>query len=115
MSQSIAAAKAYIEIVSSDASRVVSITEFPFLIGRGKESGNHLSLDDMRISRKCAAISFGLSGFFLEDRGQRDGIFVNGRPTMGRTLADGDRISLGGDAVCQLVFRLHTDASLQEE
>jgi phosphoserine phosphatase RsbU/P len=116
MSQPNNAAKAYIEIPSSDgASRVVSIQEFPFFIGRGRESGNHLSLDDMRISRKCAAISLGVSGFFIEDRGQRDGIFVNGRATMGRTLADGDRIGLGGDTVCQLVFRLHTDASLQEE
>lgn len=116
MSQSTAAAKAYIEIAFSDrASQVVSIHELPFFIGRGRESGNHLSLDDMRISRKCAAISFGVSGFFIEDRGQRDGIFVNGRPTMGRTLADGDRIRLSGDDACQLVFRLHSDASLQEE
>ena len=116
MSQPTAAAKAYIEIASSDrASRVVSIHELPFFIGRGRESGNHLSLDDMRISRKCAAISLGVSGFFIEDRGQRDGIFVNGRPTMGRTLADGDRISLGGNDAYQLVFRLHSDASLQEE
>ena len=116
MSQSIAAAKAYIEIAFSDrASQVVSIHELPFFIGRGAESGNHLSLDDMRISRKCAVITVGVSGFFIEDRGQRDGIFVNGRPTMGRTLVDGDRIRLGGDDACQLVFRLHSDASLQQE
>jgi sigma-B regulation protein RsbU (phosphoserine phosphatase) len=116
MSQSTAAARAYIEIAFSDhPSQVVSISELPFFIGRGRESGNHLSLDDMRISRKCAAISLGASGFFIEDRGQRDGIFVNGKPTMGRTLADGDRIRLGGDDACQLVFRLHSEASLQEE
>jgi sigma-B regulation protein RsbU (phosphoserine phosphatase) len=115
MSQS-TAARAYIEIAFSDRpSQVVSIRELPFFIGRGRESGNHLSLDDLRISRKCAAISSGASGFFIEDRGQRDGIFVNGKPTMGRTLADGDRIRLGGDDACQLIFRLHSEASLQEE
>jgi phosphoserine phosphatase RsbU/P len=116
MSQSTIAANAYIEIAFTDRpSQAVSITDLPFFIGRGRESGNHLSLDDMRISRKCAAISRGASGFFIEDRGQRDGIFVNGKATMGRTLADGDRIRLGGDDACQLVFRLHSEASLQEE
>jgi sigma-B regulation protein RsbU (phosphoserine phosphatase) len=116
MPPSTAAANAYIEVAFSDRpSQVVPISELPFFIGRGRESGNHLSLDDMRISRKCAAISSGASGFFIEDRGQRDGIFVNGKPTMGRTLADGDRVRLGGDDACQLVFRLHPEASLQEE
>jgi sigma-B regulation protein RsbU (phosphoserine phosphatase) len=114
MSQS-TATSAYIEIAFSDrSSQVVSISELPFFIGRGRESGNHLSLDDMRISRKCAAISRGASGFFIEDRGQRDGIFVNGEPTRTRSLADGDRIRLGLDDECQLVFLLQSEASPKE-
>ena len=47
---------ASIEVAFSDRPpQVVSIDELPFLIGRGKESGNHLAFDDMRISRKCAS------------------------------------------------------------
>ena len=56
----------------------VPITESPFLIGRGSDTGNHLQLDDRRISRRCAAIVAGETGYWLEDRGRRQGIFVNG-------------------------------------
>ena len=107
---------AYFEIAFSDRPRqVVPVQELPFFIGRGRENGNHLSIDDMRISRKCAAISAGASGLLIEDRGQRDGIFVNGGPTKARSLVDGDRIRLGTDDGCQLVFRLPSEAILQEE
>ena len=106
MAESTAPVNAYLEVVFADRPKdVVSIHEVPFFIVRGRESGNHLSLDDMRISRKCAAISAGDSGLLIEDRGQRDGIFVNGLPTRVRTLSDGDRIRLGSDDACQLVFR----------
>lgn len=116
MAESTAPVNAYLEVVFADHPKdVVSIHELPFFIGRGRESGNHLSLDDMRISRKCAAISAGDSGLLIEDRGQRDGIFVNGLPTRVRTLSDGDRIRLGSDDACQLVFRLQSEATSKEE
>src|ERR1700683_953006 len=93
---------AYFEFAFSDRPRqVVPVHELPFLIGRGRENGNHLSFDDMRISRKCVAISAGASGFLIEDRGQREGVFVNGEPTRTRSLADGDRIRLSNDDGCQ--------------
>jgi serine phosphatase RsbU (regulator of sigma subunit) len=116
MPETTATTNAYLEIAIDDRpSQVVSIHALPFFIGRGRENGNHLALDDMRISRKCIAISAGRSGLVLEDRGQRDGIFVNGEPARERLLADGDRIRLGTDDGCQLVFRLQTEAILQEE
>lgn len=116
MSKSIIKTGPSIEVVFPDRPvRVVPINEFPFFIGRGEENGNQLSLDDMRISRKCAAIAAGSSGFVIEDRGQRDGIFVNGEPAKARSLADGDRIRLGTDDECQLIFRLPPEASAQEE
>jgi len=108
--------RAYIEVVFSDRPRqVVSISELPFYIGRGIESNNHLSIDDLRISRKCAAIYAGPAGLRIENRGQLSGIFVNGQPTTGRTLADGDRIRLGLDDACQIIFRQEPEAPLQEE
>jgi sigma-B regulation protein RsbU (phosphoserine phosphatase) len=115
MPESIAAVNAYIEVVFPDRPRqVVPVNELPFFIGRGQENGNHLPLDDLRISRKCVAISAGASGLLIEDRGQRDGIFVNGEPTKARSLVDGDRIRLGTDDGCQLVFRLPAEAVAQE-
>jgi sigma-B regulation protein RsbU (phosphoserine phosphatase) len=116
MSESAATVNAYLEVVFLDLPRqVVAVTEFPFFIGRGQENGNHLSLDDMRISRKCVAITAGASGLFIEDIGQREGIFVNGEPTKTRSLAHGDRIRLGTDDACQLIFRLPPEAIAQEE
>ena len=84
------------------------------MIGRGKENGNHLSLDDMRISRMCAAISACSSGLQIEDRGQKEGICVNGVAAKVRLLADGDRIRLGPDDACQLIFHLQPEASAQK-
>ena len=116
MSETNAKASPYLEVVFSDRSaQTVPIAELPFFIGRGQENGNHLSIDDMRISRKCAAISSGASGLVIEDRGQREGIFVNGEPVRTQALAHGDRIRLGTDDGCQLIFRLPPEAVAQEE
>jgi phosphoserine phosphatase RsbU/P len=107
---------AHVLVVFSDRPRrTVSIHELPFLMGRGTETGNHLSLDDLRISRRCAAICEGPGGLFIEDRGQLNGIFVNGELVRERTLADGDRIRLGIDDGCQLVFRLHSEEQAQAQ
>ena len=98
MTESPVPVNAHVEVVFSDRPRrTVSINELPFLIGRGTETGNHLSLDDLRISRKCAAICDGPGGLLIEDRGQLNGIFVNGELVRQRILADGDRIRLGID------------------
>jgi len=49
--------EAVLEVVSPDgARRFVRITQTPFMIGRGAETGNHLQLSDRRISRNCAAV-----------------------------------------------------------
>src|SRR5260370_40607223 len=116
MPESIVPLNAYLEVVFSEQPvKVVPVNELPFLIGRGQDNGNHLSFDDLRISRKCAAISVAASGVFIEDRGQRGGIFVNGEPAQVRVLADGDRIRLGTDDQCQLIFRLPSQAITQEK
>ena len=106
MPDSTAVSNAFLDVVFPDRPvQAVPLSQFPFLIGRGKENGNHLSLNDMRISRNCAAIVLRESAIFVEDRGQREGIFVNGHVTKSRQLAHGDKIRLGTDDDCQLVFR----------
>ena len=106
MADSATAASAHFEVVFSDRPRqIVPISELPFFIGRGSDKGNHLALDDPRISRKCVAISAAPGGLRIEDRGQRGGVFLNGQQiSEGRILCNGDRIQLGPDDGCQLVF-----------
>jgi len=82
----------------------VPVTKSPFLIGRGSDSGNHLQLEDRRISRKCAAIVTGQDGYRLEDRGHRQGIFVNGKQVEQKTLQDGDVIQFGIEDGCEIIF-----------
>jgi sigma-B regulation protein RsbU (phosphoserine phosphatase) len=88
----------------------VPVTQLPFLIGRGSETGNHLQLEDRRISRRCAAIVAGeAGGYRLEDRGHRLGIFVNGEKVEGKTLDDGDVIHFGIEEDCEIIF--HSSAA----
>jgi len=95
-----------LEVVSPDgARRYARITQTPFMIGRGAETGNHLQLSDRRISRNCAAIVIEASSFYVEDRGQRRGLFVNGEKVESRELQDGDAITFGIDDSYEIIFR----------
>ncbi|HTZ99457.1 MAG TPA: SpoIIE family protein phosphatase [Candidatus Aquilonibacter sp.] len=95
-----------IEIVAPDRSRqVIRIAASPFLIGRGGDGGNHLQLNDRRISRQCAAIVSENGHHYIENRGQKLGLFVNGEKVDHRQLADGDVISFGLADSYEIVFR----------
>jgi serine phosphatase RsbU (regulator of sigma subunit) len=91
-------------VLPSLAHQFVPVTQSPFLIGRGSETGNHLQLEDRRISRRCAAIVAEAGGYRLEDRGHRQGIFVNGEKVEGKALQDGDVIDFGIEDGCQIIF-----------
>ena len=96
---------AVFEVVEPDGGRsVVQVTRFPFLIGRGTEGGNHLQLGDKYISRRAAALVHTEAGFRLEDRGQRNGVFVNGEQVESRLLRDADTITFGSIDSVQLIF-----------
>ena len=98
--------EAVLEVVSPDgARRYARITQTPFMIGRGAETGNHLQLSDRRISRNCAAVVIEGNRFYIEDRGQRRGLFVNGEKVESRELQDGDTISFGLDDSYEILFR----------
>jgi len=100
------AGEAVLEVVSPDgARRYARITQTPFMIGRGVETGNHLQLSDRRISRNCAAVVIEANRFYIEDRGQRRGLFVNGEKIDSRELQDGDSITFGLDDSYEIVFR----------
>ena len=100
------AGEAVLEVVSPDgARRYARITQTPFMIGRGVETGNHLQLSDRRISRNCAAVVIEANRFYIEDRGQRRGLFINGEKVDSRELQDGDSITFGLDDSYEIVFR----------
>src|SRR5260221_8156430 len=99
-------AETVLEVVSPDgARRYVRVTQTPFLIGRGAETGNHLQLNDRRISRNCAAIVSEANKFYIEDRGQRRGLFVNGEKAESRELQDGDVITFGLEDSYEIIYR----------
>jgi sigma-B regulation protein RsbU (phosphoserine phosphatase) len=87
------------------------VTQMPFLIGRGAETGNHLQLADRRISRNCAAIVTEANKYYIEDRGQRRGLFVNGEKVESRELQDGDSITFGLDDSYEIIYRSAANAS----
>jgi sigma-B regulation protein RsbU (phosphoserine phosphatase) len=108
---SITLAGAVLEVVSPDgARRYVRVTQTPFLIGRGAETGNHLQLSDRRISRNCAALVIEAGRLYIEDRGQRRGLFVNGEKVESRLLNDGDSITFGLEDSYELLFRAGTSS-----
>jgi len=96
MTETLTQSEAVLEVISPDGARkYVRVTQLPFLIGRGAETGNHLQLTDRRISRNCAAIVMEANRYYLEDRGQRRGMFVNGEKVESRMLNDGDVVTFG--------------------
>ena len=106
---SISLGGAVLEVVSPDgARRYVRVTQTPFLIGRGAETGNHLQLSDRRISRNCAALVIVAGRLYIEDRGQRLGLFVNGEKVESRLLNDGDSITFGLEDSYEILFRSGT-------
>lgn len=111
---SISMGGAVLEVISPDgARRFVRITQTPFLLGRGSETGNHLQLSDRRISRNCAAVVLEGGRLYIEDRGQRRGLYVNGEKVETRPLSDGDSITFGLDDSYEILFR--SGASGQDE
>jgi phosphoserine phosphatase RsbU/P len=106
-----------LEVISPEGPRrIVRVTESPFLIGRGGEPGKHLQLTDPRISRQCAAILSDGGCHYIEDRGHRHGIFVNGEKIGRRVLEDGDVITFGVGNSYEIIFRsskADTDTAIQ--
>jgi len=112
MTETLSQLEAVLEVISPDGARkYVRVTQTPFLIGRGAETGNHLQLTDRRISRNCAAIVVEANKYYLEDRGQRRGLFVNGEKVESRALNDGDVITFGLEDSYQIMFRAASGTS----
>lgn len=66
------------------------------LISVGRGLDNDLVIDDPRVSRHHAQITFRHAHYLLRDQRSTNGTFVNDQPVETVVLASGDRISLGG-------------------
>lgn len=109
MAELASATEAVLEVISPDGGRrYVRISQTPFMIGRGAETGNQLQLNDRRISRTCSAIVLEGNTFYIEDRGQRRGLYVNGEKVESRALNDGDVVSFGLEDSYEIIFRSST-------
>lgn len=94
------------------ARREVSVTSYPFRIGR--QTGNELVLRDSRISRQQAQLTTANGSCFLEDLGSRHGTFVNGQRIAGlHSLSAKDTIDFGMPDSFKLVY-LGDEATLEE-
>ena len=62
----------------------------------GRNSSNHLTINDLRISRTHAQIRSVIDDFILFDIGSSRGTYVNGERVTQRKLKPGDVISLAG-------------------
>jgi sigma-B regulation protein RsbU (phosphoserine phosphatase) len=102
----LASPRAFLELISPDGSHSrVSVTQSPFFIGRG-DAENQLQIPDRRVSRKCAAVLSENGRYYLEDRGHRLGVFINGARITKRALQVGDVVSFGLEDSYKLVFRI---------
>jgi hypothetical protein len=81
------------------ADRDFTISKTLLAIGRGLD--NDLVIDDPRVSRHHAQITFRHSHYLLRDLRSTNGTFVNNQPVEAVVLAAGDVVSLGG---FELVF-----------
>jgi serine phosphatase RsbU (regulator of sigma subunit) len=114
MMEPAALAQTFVEVIAPDQSRqTVTVTHSPFLIGRG-ETDNSIALLDGRISRHCAAIVMDGSGYRIEDRGNRYGVFVNGVKVLQKPLRDGDMIGFGIDDSYHVVFHVGSAPDVSE-
>jgi serine phosphatase RsbU (regulator of sigma subunit) len=73
------------------------------LLGRHTECDiSDIFVDNNSVSRFHALVEFTAGRYTVEDKGSRNGTFLNGEPVTGRTpLRSGDRLSVGG---VELIF-----------
>ena len=83
-------------------------------IGRSRRA--EIRLTDDGVSRFHAAIRHDGEHLVIEDRGSRNGTFVNGKKVEGRvSLADGDKIQIGRTTILKFTYHDALDESFHEQ
>ena len=95
MRPSAAPPRASLQPIGGDlAGRDLPLSKTLISIGRGLD--NDLVIDDPRVSRHHAQITFRHGHYLLRDQRSTNGTFVNNQPIETVVLASGDRVSFGG-------------------
>jgi pSer/pThr/pTyr-binding forkhead associated (FHA) protein len=81
-------------VATPNGPRAIPLDRMPLTIGR--ESNTDIPLDDPRVSRQHARLSYRQQQLWLTDLQSSNGTFVNGAPIQERALQNGDRLSFGG-------------------
>jgi hypothetical protein len=95
-----AQAPAYLLLQAADGPRRIPLDSSLMRIGRGLD--NDIILEDSRVSRNHAQITYRARRFYLADAGSTNGTSVNGERVSEHPLRDRDVVSLGG---LELTFR----------
>lgn len=95
MRPGIAPPPAHLQPVSGDTlGRDYPVSKTLLSIGRGLD--NDLVIDDPRVSRHHAQVTFRHSHYLLRDLRSTNGTFINNEPIEAVVLASGDMLSFGG-------------------
>jgi len=95
MAPTVAQPRAALRPMEGDlAGRDLPLTKTLISVGRGLD--NDLVIDDQRVSRHHAQITFRYGHYLLRDQRSTNGTFVNDQPIETVVLATGDRVSFGG-------------------
>jgi hypothetical protein len=81
-------------VAAPNGPRAIPLDRMPLTIGR--ESNTDIVLDDPRVSRQHARLSYRQQQIWLADLRSSNGTFVNGEPIHERALQPGDVLSFGG-------------------
>lgn len=65
------------------------------VVSFGREPANTMVLQDQRVSRLHARLSWSEQGWLLEDLQSRNGTYVNGERVTSRLLRSGDQVQMG--------------------
>jgi predicted ATPase len=81
-------------ITQPDGARILPLNRMPLTIGR--ENNTDIVLDDPRVSRQHARLTYHQQQIWLTDLRSSNGTFVNGTPIQEHALQPGDLLSFGG-------------------
>lgn len=85
---------AYLLLPTPGGSQRIPVESSHLRVGRGLD--NDVILEDSRVSRHHAQLSYRARRFYIGDAGSTNGTFVNGERVAEQSLRDGDVVSLGG-------------------
>jgi RNase P/RNase MRP subunit p29 len=90
--------RAWFDVASGPAKGPIHLTMVRTEIGRGRQAD--VRIDDRKLSRKHATVTFTGQEFRIRDEDSGNGTLLNGSRVVEYALHDGDEVVVGGSALC---------------